>query len=80
MSSCHFINLSSSPLAHQASQYFWLDGIQRGIDTRVALALAFCNFIRPPGLLIQHAVTCLLSGKGGLLSMGYREGDEEISK
>jgi hypothetical protein len=50
----------------------WLDGIQRGIDTRVALS--FCNFIGPPGLLI-HAATCLLSGKG-LPSMGYQEDDE----
>jgi hypothetical protein len=54
----------------------WLDGIQRGIDTRVALA--FCNFIGPPGLLI-HAATCLLSGKG-LPSMGYQQEGDEISK
>jgi len=44
----------------------WIDGIQRGINTRVALA--FCNFVGPPGLLI-HVATCLWSGKG-LPSMG----------
>ena len=51
----------------------WLDGIQRGIDTRIALS--FCNFIGPPGLLI-HAVTCLISGKG-LPPMGYSETEAE---
>lgn len=39
----------------------WLDGLQRGVNTRVALA--FCNGIGPPGFLI-YVVTCLLSGKG----------------
>lgn len=38
----------------------WLDGLERGINTR--LALTFCNLIGPPGLLI-HAATCLISGK-----------------
>jgi len=47
----------------------WLDGLSRGIDTRVALS--FCNFIGPPGLLI-HTATCLLSGKG-LPPMGFEE-------
>ena len=54
----------------------WIDGLQRNIDTRVALA--FCNFIGPPGLLI-HVATCILTGKG-LPPMGYsldKEDDEE---
>jgi len=51
----------------------WLDGLKRGIDTRVALL--FCNFIGPPGLLI-HVGNCLLSGKG-LPPMGYSEDDED---
>ena len=50
----------------------WLDGINRSIDTR--LALSFCNFIGPPGLLI-HAATCLLTGKT-LPSFGYNEEKE----
>jgi hypothetical protein len=29
----------------------WLDGLERGIDTRIALS--FCNFIGPPGLLSE---------------------------
>uniref|UniRef100_A0A7S2EGJ5 Uncharacterized protein n=1 Tax=Trieres chinensis TaxID=1514140 RepID=A0A7S2EGJ5_TRICV len=45
----------------------WLDGLERGINTR--LALAFCNFIGPPGLLI-HAATCVITKKG-LPSMGF---------
>ena len=39
----------------------WLDGIQRGVNTRVALA--FCNGIGPPGFLI-YVLTCWISGKG----------------
>jgi len=47
----------------------WIDGLERGIDTR--LSLAFCNFIGPPGLLV-HVATCLITGKG-LPPMGYKE-------
>jgi len=39
----------------------WLDGLQRGINSRIALA--FCNGIGPPGFLI-YVLTCLISGKG----------------
>lgn len=51
----------------------WLDGVKRGIDTRVALS--FCNFIGPPGLLI-HAAICMATKKG-LPPMGYSEDDVE---
>jgi len=56
----------------------WLDGVQRGIDTR--LSLSFCNFIGPPGLLI-YAATCLITGKG-LPAMGYSPDspDDEIEQ
>lgn len=47
----------------------WIDGLERGINTR--LSLAFCNFIGPPGFL-AHVATCLLSGKG-LPPMGYKD-------
>ena len=47
----------------------WLDGLERNIDTRIALS--FCNFIGPPGLLI-HAVTCALTGKSQP-PLGYNE-------
>eukprot|EP00546_Thalassionema_frauenfeldii_P006857 CAMPEP_0178919916 /NCGR_PEP_ID=MMETSP0786-20121207/14707_1 /TAXON_ID=186022 /ORGANISM="Thalassionema frauenfeldii, Strain CCMP 1798" /LENGTH=190 /DNA_ID=CAMNT_0020593909 /DNA_START=162 /DNA_END=734 /DNA_ORIENTATION=- len=51
----------------------WLDGLERGIDTRISLS--FCNFIGPPGLLI-HAATCVLTGKG-LPPMGYNSETED---
>ena len=47
----------------------WIDGLERGINTR--LSLAFCNFIGPPGLLL-HVATCLITGKG-LPPMGYKD-------
>ena len=50
----------------------WIDGLERGINTR--LALAFCNFIGPPGLLI-HVATCLITGKG-LPTLGYKDEDK----
>jgi len=51
----------------------WLDGLERGINTR--FALLFCNLIGPPGLLI-YAATCILSGKG-LPSMGFSDLDDD---
>mmetsp|Transcript_6584 Transcript_6584/g.7189 ORF Transcript_6584/g.7189 Transcript_6584/m.7189 type:complete len:228 (-) Transcript_6584:102-785(-) len=51
----------------------WLDGIEREIDTRVALS--FCNFIGPPGFLI-HVLMSLLNGKG-LPTFGYSEKAED---
>jgi hypothetical protein len=39
----------------------WLDGLQRGVNSRIALA--FCNGIGPPGFLI-YILTCLIAGKG----------------
>lgn len=51
----------------------WMDGERRGVDTR--LALSFCNFIGPPGLLI-HVAACLLNGKG-LPDMGYQDSEEK---
>jgi hypothetical protein len=54
----------------------WLEGLKRGIDTRVSLT--FCNFIGPPGLLIFVA-TCLLSGKG-FPSMSVLEDSSEIDE
>ena len=52
----------------------WIDGLERGINTR--LSLAFCNFIGPPGLLL-HVATCLITGKG-LPLMGYK--DDMVNK
>jgi hypothetical protein len=43
-------------------RWIWLDGLKRGIFT--SHSVLFANLIRPPGGLLIHWVTCLLTGKG----------------
>jgi Domain of unknown function (DUF4281) len=46
-------------------RWIWLDGLKRGVFTSHSVLL--CNLIGPPGLLF-HWITCLLTGKGFLLT------------